>query len=103
MPLKVKRKKNQSNESLSANKTHIDSWCICLLYKMPEPGPPLVMEADTVYEHFSRHKFTVKKNLWARFIRKEQKLMTTSNKEISFYGQRSTDSRPGQFSQMQVQ
>lgn len=49
---------------------------------MPEPGPPLVMEADTVYEHFSGHEFTVKKNLWARFIMKEQKLITTSNKEI---------------------
>lgn len=47
---------------------------------------PLVMEADTVYEHFSGDKFTVKKCLWARFIIKEQNLITTSNKEISFYG-----------------
>lgn len=34
---------------------------------------------------------------------KEQKLITTSNKEISFYGQRFTHTRPGQFSQMAVQ
>lgn len=47
---------------------------------------PLVMEADTVYEHFSGDKFTVKKCLWAGFIIKEQKLITTSNKDISFYG-----------------
>lgn len=45
------------------------------------------METDTVYEHFSRDKFTVKKCLWARFTVKEQKLITTGNKEISFYGQ----------------
>lgn len=61
------------------------------------------METDTVYEHFSRDKFTVKKCLWARFTVKEQKLITTGNKEISFYGQGSTHSGPGQFSQMAVQ
>lgn len=33
-----KKKKNQSNESLGANKTHIDSQCICLLYKMVKLG-----------------------------------------------------------------
>lgn len=48
-------------------------------------------------------KFTVKKCLWARFIIKEQKLITTGNKEISFYEQRATHSRPGQFSQMAFQ
>lgn len=35
---KGKKKKNQCNESPGANKTHIDSWCICLLYKMLELG-----------------------------------------------------------------
>lgn len=42
-------------------------------------GLPQVMEADTVYEHFCGGKFTVKKCLWARFIMKEQKLITTVN------------------------
>lgn len=70
---------------------------------MPEHSPPPVMGADTVYEHFSGDKFTGKKLLWAGFIMKEQKFITISNKEISFYGQRSTHSQPGQFSQMAVQ
>lgn len=103
MPIKAKRKKNQSNESLCANKTHIDSQCICLLYKMLKLGLPLVMEADTVYEHFGGNKFTGKKFLWARFIMQEQELIPISNNKISFYGQRSTHSKPGHFSQMAVQ
>lgn len=61
------------------------------------------MEADTVYEHFSGDKFTVKKYLWTKFIIKEQKLITSSNKEISFYWLGSTHRRRGQFSQMAVQ
>lgn len=64
---------------------------------------PPIMEADTVYEHFSGDKFTVKKYLWTNFIIKEQKLITSSNKEISFYQLGSTHRRPGQFSQMAVQ
>lgn len=61
---------------------------------------PQIMGADTVYEHFNRDKFTGRKSLWVRFIGKEQKWNTTSNKDTSFYGLRSTHSRPGQFSQM---
>ena len=66
-------------------------------------GLPLVMEADTVYEHLSGNKITGKKCLWARFIMKEQELIPISNNNISFYGQRSTHSKPGYFSQMAVQ
>lgn len=61
------------------------------------------MEADTVYEHFSEDKFTVKERLSTIFMIKEQKLITTGSKEISFYGQELTHRRPGQFSQMAAQ
>lgn len=65
---------------------------------------PPVMEADTVYEHFSgdiwkKYLWTYgrKKYLWTKFIIKEQKLVTSSNKEISFYWLGFTHRRPGQF------
>lgn len=35
---KGKKEKNQSSGSPAANKTHIDSYCICLLYKMLKLG-----------------------------------------------------------------
>jgi hypothetical protein len=87
---KGKKKKNQSNGSLDANKTHIDSYCKCLLFKMLKLGSTTGNGSKYYFQHFQGDKFTVKKCLWARFIMKEQKLMTTSNKEMSFYGQRFT-------------
>lgn len=66
-------------------------------------GLPQLMEADTVYEHFCGGKFTVKKCLWARFIMKERKLITTVRKRFHFRGRDSLTVKPQQFSQVAAQ
>lgn len=95
---KGKKKKNQSNESLAANKTHIDSQCICSLYKTLNTTALQEMETGTVYEHFRGDNSTGKRCLWAGFTMKERKLTTTSNKETSSMGRDPLATGAGLFS-----